>query len=303
LINITINWTQVVKPELYSREEIMRKPKVAVMCAVLFAMFFVLCLTPAFSQDVEGSKDHPMFTRLPNYYIDTYEENEFDAYDGFVDSSGNYKTVEGRKFHINYHFKEGTEYLSEAQIKGNYREAFKKIGGVVEYEDSYNVHMSLDKGGKVTWVHIHPWNGGQGIELYIIEEKAMVQYVVADADTLAKEISLTGKVAVYGILFDTGKAVVKPDSKPALEEIAKLLKKDTGLNIYVVGHTDSVGSFDSNMSLSMARAEAVVDVLVKEYKIDSGRLKAHGVGPLVPASTNRSKDGRVVNRRVELVEQ
>lgn len=281
----------------------MRKQKVAIMCAVIFAMFLVLCLPPAFAQDVEGSKDHPLFTRLPNYYIDTYEENEFDAYDRFVDSSGSYKTVEGRKFYINYYFKEGTKYLSEAQIKGNYKEAFKKIGGVVQYEDSYNLYMGLDKGGKVTWVHIQPWNGGQGIALHIVEEKAMEQYVVADADALAKEISLTGKVAVYGIHFDTGKALVKPDSKPALEEIAKLLKEETGLKIYVVGHTDSVGTFDSNMKLSMARAEAVVDVLVKEYGIDSGRLKAHGVGPLVPASTNRSEDGRAVNRRVELVEQ
>ena len=131
----------------------------------------------------------------------------------------------------------------------------------------------------------------------------MEQYVVADADALAKEISLNGKVAVYGIHFDTGKAVVKPDSTPALEEIVKLLNVDTGLKIYVVGHTDSVGGFDSNMNLSMARAEAVVDVLVKQYRIDSGRLNAHGVGPLVPASTNRSEDGRAVNRRVELVER
>ncbi len=281
----------------------MRKQKVAVIFTVYFGMFLLLCFSTASAQDIEGSKDHPLFTRLPNYYIDTYEEFEFDSYDGFVDRSGNYKTVEGRKFYINYHFKEGTNYLSEAQIIGNYREAFKKIGGVVQYEDSYNLHMSLEKGGRVTWVHIGPWNGGQGIALYIVEEKAMEQYVVADADALAKEINLTGKVAVYGIYFDTGKAVVKPDSKLALDEIAKLLKKDTSLKIYVVGHTDSVGSFDSNMSLSKARAEAVVDVLVKEYGIDSGRLKAHGVGPLVPASTNRSEDGRAMNRRVELVEQ
>ena len=281
----------------------MRKPKVPLICAVISTMFFILCFPTAFAQDIEGSKDHPLFSRLPNYYIDTYEEVEFGAYDGFVDSSGNYKTVEGRKFYINYYYIEGTNYLSEAQIKGNYKEAFKKIGGIVQYEDSYSLHMSLDKAGKVTWVHVNPWNGGQGIALYIVEEKTMEQYVVADADALAKEISLTGKVAVYGIHFDTGKAVVKPDSKPALEEIAKLLREDAGLDIYVVGHTDSVGTFASNMSLSMARAEAVVNVLVKEYGIDSGRLKAHGVGPLVPASTNRSEDGRAMNRRVELVEQ
>lgn len=270
--------------------------------AVLFGLLG-LCVSPAFAQDVEGSRDHPLFTRLPNYYIDNYEEKEFDAYDGFVDSSGNYKTVEGRKFYINYYFKEGTKYLSEAQIIGNYREAFKEIGGVVQYEDGYNLHMNLEKGGKVTWVHVSPWNGGQGISLHIVEEKAMEQYVVADADALAKEIGLTGKVAVYGIHFDTGKAVVKPDSKPALDEIVKLLKQDSDLKIYVVGHTDSVGQFDANMSLSRSRAEAVVNVLIKQYGIDAGRLKAHGVGPLVPASTNRSEDGRAVNRRVELVEQ
>jgi len=259
--------------------------------------------TSGLAQDVEGSKDHPLFTRLPDYYIDKYEESEFDVYDGFVASDGSYKTVEGRKFHINYHFKEGTKYLNDAQIKGNYREALKKIGGVVQYEDRYNVYMSLEKGGKVTWVHVHPWNGGQGIGLYIVEEKAMEQYVVADAEALAKEISLTGKVAVYGIYFDTGKAVVKPDSKPALEEIAKLLQNDPGMKIYVVGHTDSVGGFDANMSLSLARAEAVVQVLASQYGIDPGRLKAHGVGPLGPASTNRSEDGQAKNRRVELVEQ
>jgi len=255
------------------------------------------------AQDVEGGRDHLLFTRLPNYYIDKYQESEFDAYDGFVTSDGSYKTVEGRKFHINYHFKEGTQYLSEAQIKGNYREAFKKIGGVVQYEDSYNVHMSLDKGGKVTWVRVHPWNGGQGIELYIIEEKAMEQYVLADAEALAQEINLTGKVAVYGIFFDTGKAAVKPESKPAFEEITKLLKKDPSLKIYVVGHTDSVGRFDANMDLSRRRAEAVVNVLVKQYGLNPGRLKAHGVGPLVPASANSTDEGRSKNRRVELVQQ
>ena len=163
--------------------------------------------------------------------------------------------------------------------------------------------MSLDKGGKVTWVQVSPWNGGQGISLYIVEEKAMEQYVVADADALAKEISLSGKVAVYGIHFDTGKAVVKPESEPALAEITKLLKEDPGLKIYVVGHTDSVGKLGYNMNLSRKRAEAVVDVLASKHGISSGRLKPHGVGPLVPASSNRSDDGRALNRRVELVEQ
>jgi outer membrane protein OmpA-like peptidoglycan-associated protein len=255
------------------------------------------------AQDLDDSRDHPLFNRLPDYYIDDYREKDFDVYDSFVASDGSYKTVEGHKYHISYHFKEGTKYLSEASIIRNYREAFKKIGGVVLYEDRYNVYMNLDKGGKVTWVHVHPWNGGQGVTLTIVEEQAMEQVIVSDAAALFQEINLTGKVAVYGIYFDTGKTAVKPESDPALKEIVKLLANQTDLKLYVVGHTDSVGAFDYNMNLSVGRAKAVVAVLVSKHGVDAGRLKAHGVGPLVPATSNRSDDGRAKNRRVELVEQ
>lgn len=255
------------------------------------------------AQDVEGSQDHPLFNRLPDYYIDDYRESEFGAYDSFVASDGSYKTVEGHTYYINYHFKEGTEHLGEVAIKSNYREAFKKIGGVVHYEDRTDVHMSLEKGGKVTWVRVHPWNGGQGIALYIVEEKAMEQYIVADADAMVQEINLTGKVALYGIFFDTGKTVVKPESGPAIAEIEKLLDRNADMKIYVVGHTDSVGEFGYNMDLSHRRAAAVVEVLVSQHGVDRGRLEPHGVGPLVPASSNRSDGGRAKNRRVELVER
>lgn len=262
-----------------------------------------LPLGSAVAQDVEGSKDHPLFNRLPNYHIDTYRVSEFDSYGEFVARDGSYKTVEGRTYYINYYFDEGTEHLSEVAIKRNYMDAFTKIGGVVQYEDSSNVHMSLDKGGKVTWVRVQAWNGGQGVALYIVEEKPMEQFIVADADTLLQEISLTGKAAVYGIYFDTGKDVVRSESAPALTEIVKLLQKQPGMKIYVVGHTDSVGNFDYNLDLSRKRAAAVVEVLVTQHGIDHERLEPHGVGPLAPSATNSSDDGRAKNRRVELVEQ
>jgi outer membrane protein OmpA-like peptidoglycan-associated protein len=163
--------------------------------------------------------------------------------------------------------------------------------------------MSLDKGGKVTWVRVQTWNGGQGVTLYIVEEKAMEQFIVADADALLQEISLTGKATVHGIYFDTGKAVVKAESGPALTEIEKLLGKNADMQIFVVGHTDSVGDFDYNIGLSQRRAAAVVEVLVSQHHIDRSRLEPHGVGPLVPTSANSSEDGRARNRRVEIVER
>lgn len=274
-----------------------------IVVSALVVVLFGLVPISSGAQDIEGAKDHPLFNRLPDYYIDTYEESEFDTYDRFVGEDGGYKTVEGYKYYINYHFDEGTEYRPEAFILRNYKNALTEIGGTVLYEDRYNAYLRLEKGGKVTWIHVNAWNGGQGILLVIIEESQMDQVIVADAEALEKEINLTGKVAVYGIYFDTGKAEVKPESGPALTEIAKLLQKDSGMKIYVVGHTDGVGEFDYNMGLSQRRAVAVVEVLVSEHGVDRGRLEPHGVGPLVPASSNRSEDGRSMNRRVELVER
>ncbi|RPI09882.1 MAG: OmpA family protein, partial [Actinobacteria bacterium] len=110
-------------------------------------------------------------------------------------------------------------------------------------------------------------------------------------------------VAVYGINFDTNKAAVKPESKAALDEIAKLLKSDAALKLKVVGHTDMVGSVEANMTLSQARAEAVVQALVGQYGIAAARLKGYGVGSLAPVATNDTDEGRAKNRRVELVKE
>jgi len=270
--------------------------------AISLALLVLLPITTT-AQDVNGSRDHPLFNRLPDYTITDYRESEFDSYDGFVASDGSYKTFEGRTYYINYYFVEGTQYLSETAIKRNYLEAFKKIGGVLQYEDRTDVHMSLDKGGKVTWVRVQAWNGGQGVALHIVEEEAMEQVIVADADALLQEIRLSGKATVHGIYFDTGKAVVQAESGAALAEVEALLKKHSELQIFVVGHTDSVGELDHNVDLSERRAAAVVELLVSKHNVDRSRLEPHGVGPLVPASTNASEDGRAMNRRVEIVER
>ena len=68
----------------------------------------------------------------------------------------------------------------------------------------------------------------------IVEKVAMKQHIVADATSFANDLGRTGHVAVYGICFDTGKAVVKPESNPALEEVGKLLKSDANLKLELV---------------------------------------------------------------------
>jgi len=95
--------------------------------------------------------------------------------------------------------------------------------------------------------------------------------------------------------------VVKPESKAALDEVAKLLKADPALKLWVVGHTDWVGKVDDNMRLAQARAEAVASELAGAYGINAARLKGYGVGPLAPVAGNDDEAGRAKNRRVDLV--
>jgi outer membrane protein OmpA-like peptidoglycan-associated protein len=140
--------------------------------------------------------------------------------------------------------------------------------------------------------------------LDVVETKPIeAKMVTVDAATMAKDISATGKVAIYGLYFDTDKADLKPESIPALDEIAKLLKGQPNLKVYIVGHTDNVGGFDYNMSLSQRRAKSVVDRLVQSYGIALDRLHPVGAGLIAPVASNDDEAGRAKNRRVEIVKE
>jgi OmpA-OmpF porin, OOP family len=123
------------------------------------------------------------------------------------------------------------------------------------------------------------------------------------AASLTKQLDSSGQVILSGILFDFNKSQLKPDSRPALDEIAAFLKQDPARKVYLVGHTDNIGGFDFNMQLSQARADAVAADLVTTYGISTARLKGHGAGPLAPIASNVTDEGRAKNRRVELIPQ
>ena len=140
------------------------------------------------------------------------------------------------------------------------------------------------------------------IQADFIEIKPMEEGLVT-ADTMMEDMTRTGRVVIYGIYFDTGKADVKPESEPVLKEMVKLLQQNSELKLYIVGHTDNVGDLTHNMKLSQNRADAVVKTLVSKYGVDTKQLKAYGVGFLAPVASNKTEEGRAKNRRVELVEQ
>lgn len=257
----------------------------------------------AFAQetDVKGSKDHPLVTRMPGYYISGFETKEFDSIDNAYLNGADAKW-EGRATRISYHVQPGGRQVSMVQIGRNHEAALLKAGGKILYTDGRVVCARVERGGAKTWVQASAFNEGANYELVIVESGAMAQEVVADAAVLKKGLAAEGKVAVYGVHFDTGKALIKPDSEPALGQIVALLKQNPQMKIFVVGHTDATGLLDTNLKLSSDRAAAVVAALV-ERGIAATRLRAAGVGPYCPVASNRTEDGKARNRRVELVEQ
>jgi OmpA-OmpF porin, OOP family len=153
-----------------------------------------------------------------------------------------------------------------------------------------------------TSVRVRP--GQVIVQLDVIEVgSASDRLVVVSASDISKGLETSGRVALYGILFDTNKAEIKRESRPALDEIAKYLRSVPNARLDVVGHTDNVGAYDSNLDLSRARAAAVVGALVNEYTISPQRLRASGVGFLAPIASNVTESGRAKNRRVELLPQ
>jgi OmpA-OmpF porin, OOP family len=126
--------------------------------------------------------------------------------------------------------------------------------------------------------------------------------VTLDLDALQKNMEADGRMAIYGIQFDTGSASIKPQSAATIDIILAYLKNNPEKHFYVVGHTDDTGALERNMSLSLARAEAVVTALEAGLPDVAQRLRARGVGPLSPVSVNTVDTGRELNRRVELVE-
>jgi len=268
-------------------------------------LFLLAGFAPLFAQeDAEGGKDSPLFTRMPGYHIYRYDDLQFDKYE-FKVSDAKTQVVEGHHLLIYYDLNNNVTPPSPLQVVRNYINAIKKIGGqlVYEWDDAgENVVLKVAKNGVETWSHIYA-SGNGSYTINLIEKQSMNQDVVADANSLMNSIKESGKVAVYGIYFDTGKSTLKPESDPTLQEVAKLLKSNPNLKLYVVGHTDNVGVYESNMMLSVERALAVVNTLVSKYTINAARLTACGDGPTSPVATNDTEEGKALNRRVELVKK
>ncbi len=209
----------------------------------------------------------------------------------------------------------GFNFISQCELEqcGNEKQANNVGDQLALSGDVYNWYRkpyyllakkSLPTGNIYVALFIGGYESQVGVQQVIVQEKAVQTGLVnVNADSLKLQIDADGKALVYGIYFDTGNATIKSESKPTLDAIAELLKRNPDLLLYVVGHTDDTGDGAANVSLSQQRADSVVAALVKDYQVAASRLQAQGVGPYAPAGNNTSDAGKQKNRRVELVKR
>ena len=147
-------------------------------------------------------------------------------------------------------------------------------------------------------------NPYRGVANVVLAKGAVELYQrqATDLSAVEKAIAETGKFVTNNILFETGKATLKPESMEEIQKVADYMKKNPSVRFEVQGHTDNQGSDKINDPLSQQRAEAVVKALA-QLGCDEFNLRAVGKGSHEPVADNKTDAGRAQNRRVEFIKK
>ena len=306
-----------------------------VKAALLMLLLAVSASSQAADGDVPGSSDYAPIGRFEGSVILGYKDlgfNEYRLHNGPAKQAGdksNNETIKGRIRMIAY---EGRSGASLAEVYRDYRQKLEEAGFRVGYKcydkscggerfaNSVSVlpqpGMVVDP-GNFRYLNARSITDGRQVDAVVLisqdkQRQPRIQFTVIEsgdlsnktvvAEEMLKGLAEFGHIALYGIYFDPGKADLKPESQPVMEEISRLMQAQKNLKLILVGHTDNQGTYDDNMILSDQRARAVVNALVSEYGIPSSRMRSNGVGYLAPVATNITEEGRALNRRVELVQ-
>ncbi len=308
---------------------------------ILGVSFILTSLFPNLLQaqrpDAPNASDHPLISRFEGFYIGKYQEVEFDQYElplgpAEKGSFSESKTLEGRVTKISYQMVDGTR-PSLFQMVKNFETALGAknaellyacqkaecgagnddiITQVVIRKNMLNEYMRFGQHafqayrfsyeGKAYYAALffREEKNQVAYELHVVELEEMALDKVNVAN-IAASIEETGKIAFYGIYFDFGKATIQAESAEALQTMADFLKENPDKEFFIVGHTDNVGDYNTNLNLSTQRAEAVANELKSKYGLSGAKLTTVGVGPVSPVASNQNDEGRAMNRRVELV--
>lgn len=289
-------------------------------------------------EDVPNSKDHELLSRYEGAWITKYNHKQFDELTfptsaQMVDNNTlkNPQTVAGETTMIEYEVPEG---VSAAQVFLTYQTQLTKAGfktifscrnqecgnmpghylrAYVEGKSSQVGNSMIASKGSVlaasgtyednlytVVLTVGDYNQDTRYILEIVKSEKLDTDKV-DVATVSDQLDTEGKFAFYGILFELNSATLQAESAEALQLMADYLKANPSQKVLIVGHTDNTGDLELNMTLSQKRSAQVAAELALKYGVESSQMTAVGVGMASPVATNKSEEGRALNRRVELV--
>lgn len=229
--------------------------------------------------------------RTRSYFGD--DENSFTLVHSVCDCVDHSYNVKGRATNFNYNFKQGWNHVA---ISFNKRALKAYFNG--------NRVVNLPNVQQPAWFAFQVPFDYHNLTFIrnVVLAKGAVELYDRNASDIDKAIEQTGKFVTNNILFETGKATLKPESMEEIQKVAAYMKKNPRARFEVQGHTDNQGSDKINDPLSQQRAEAVVKALA-DLGVDDFNLKAVGKGSHEPVADNKTEAGRAKNRRVEFIKK
>lgn len=227
--------------------------------------------------------------QFPSYKLDGCTPRDFGSIK--LDLPEGEKVLAGRMLDVNYKLTDDSKDMVARAVRDNYINALKKLGAklVSDPDNEFQaVLMQKTSQGTLWYIYNHGSGSGESTLGYALT-------TVQVGGPAPKACTLE----VYGVNFDTDKATLRPDAASVLEQVLAMLKQNIASQFEIGGHTDDVGSDAHNLTLSDARAKAVVDWLVA-HGIAASRLTSHGYGETRPLAPNNSDKNRAKNRRVEM---
>ncbi len=246
----------------------------------------------------------PAVPSLPEFWT-----LELDFFCG--EPSGNVLNVSGIKgdgkvWTLTFPYSSQSAYLESGKVTSNTPLENKTVWGakhhVMFMARGSALKVYIDRQRVANIPEIDPASGApDNIEFWLWSDKEpMITNVrYAEGCRPAKDMLAEGKLVTYGIFFDSGSDVVKPESAPVLRQIAAYLEANAAVKLHIVGHTDNTGTAAGNLDLSKRRAASVARVLSEEFKIASDRFTTDGKGDTEAVASNASSEGGAMNRRVE----
>lgn len=180
-------------------------------------------------------------------------------------------------------------YLSAARIDG---------------DDAQYVSLMISRAGGNIYLQIteiEPDNGPKRDAEANIARPAPPAVNDTESGEILDALRTNGRVVLSDLDFGTGDAALGEGPFASLTALAEFLKEDSGRRVALVGHTDTVGGYDTNIAVSRARARAVMERLLRAHGVPSSQMEAQGAAYLAPVAPNSSDVGREANRRVEVV--